>query len=146
MNCNRNAKLLGGTVQHHDAVQEQPPIDAAGDRRDNLFRLDVAAQCRELPVHIDMRGPFVIGRVHFRIEGTRLGGVDGDPLDTLVAGPATIKQMRDLEGAGGVHPKMYHELPPRVEYSFSDQGRELEPTLQALCGWRSSHRVWLGLR
>jgi len=33
--------------------------------------------------------------------------------------------------------QMYH--PPKVEYSFMDYGRSLEPVLQSLCNWGETH-------
>lgn len=54
-----------------------------------------------------------------------------------------IKQLRDLEEDGLVVRKVYPVVPPKVEYSLSDEGRSLEPFLLGLCTWGDS---WLARR
>jgi len=36
---------------------------------------------------------------------------------------------------GVVHREVYAVVPPKVEYSLTDKGRELEPVLLALADW-----------
>jgi DNA-binding HxlR family transcriptional regulator len=43
--------------------------------------------------------------------------------------------LRELEGDKLIIRKMYHEVPPKVEYSLSDTGRELTPFLAHLHNW-----------
>lgn len=50
-----------------------------------------------------------------------------------------IQQLRELEKDGIVHRQVYSEIPPKVEYSFTDYGRSLEPVLKALCAWGQKH-------
>lgn len=45
------------------------------------------------------------------------------------------KCLVELEGSGLVHREQYAEIPPRVEYSLTDQGRTLLPTLYELYRW-----------
>lgn len=45
------------------------------------------------------------------------------------------QQLRELERDQLVNRKVYAEVPPRVEYSLTDLGRTLEPTLRQLCDW-----------
>ncbi len=49
------------------------------------------------------------------------------------------QQLRELESDGIVNRKVYSDVPPKVEYSFTDYGRSLKPTLQALCEWGQEH-------
>jgi DNA-binding HxlR family transcriptional regulator len=50
-----------------------------------------------------------------------------------------IQQLRELEKDEIVHRNVYPDVPPRVEYSFTDYGRSLEPVLQSLCNWGEAH-------
>lgn len=45
------------------------------------------------------------------------------------------QQLRELERDKLVNRKVYAEVPPRVEYSLTELGRTLEPTLRQLCEW-----------
>ena len=50
-----------------------------------------------------------------------------------------IQQLRELERDGLVHRHAYPQVPPKVEYSFTDYGRSLEPVLKVLCDWGEEH-------
>lgn len=43
--------------------------------------------------------------------------------------------LRELEDDKLIIRKMYHEVPPKVEYSLSDKGRELIPFIEYLHNW-----------
>ncbi|WP_246012724.1 winged helix-turn-helix transcriptional regulator [Albibacterium bauzanense] len=43
--------------------------------------------------------------------------------------------LRDLEEDQLIVRKMYHEVPPKVEYSLSDTGLELIPFIEHLNDW-----------
>lgn len=43
--------------------------------------------------------------------------------------------LRELEEDNLIIRKMYHEVPPKVEYSLSDTGRELMPFIEHLHNW-----------
>ena len=45
------------------------------------------------------------------------------------------KQLRELEGNGVVSRKVYPEIPPKVEYSLTELGLSLGPTLRSLEKW-----------
>jgi DNA-binding HxlR family transcriptional regulator len=49
------------------------------------------------------------------------------------------QQLRELERDGMVHRQVYPEVPPRVEYSLTPEGRTLEPLLSLMCDWG---RTW----
>lgn len=44
-------------------------------------------------------------------------------------------QLRELEADGIVHREVYPQVPPKVEYSLTGTGRELEPVIDALIVW-----------
>ena len=46
-----------------------------------------------------------------------------------------IQQLRQMEMDGIVTRFIYHQVPPRVEYSLTDWGQSLCPALDALLGW-----------
>ncbi|MGI6605088.1 MAG: winged helix-turn-helix transcriptional regulator [bacterium] len=43
--------------------------------------------------------------------------------------------LRELEAQGVISRKQYLETPPRVEYSLTENGRELISALKALARW-----------
>ena len=45
------------------------------------------------------------------------------------------EQLRELEEQKIIKRTVYPEVPPRVEYSFTDIGQTLELVLKALCDW-----------
>lgn len=49
------------------------------------------------------------------------------------------QQLRELEDDGLVERTVHPEVPPRVEYSLSPYGKDLEPTLRLLHQWGKAH-------
>jgi len=43
--------------------------------------------------------------------------------------------LRELEDDKLINRKMYHEVPPKVEYTVSDTGKELIPFIRHLSNW-----------
>lgn len=50
-----------------------------------------------------------------------------------------IQQLRELEADRILSRKVYAEVPPRVEYSFTAYGETLKPLLRALVAWGNTH-------
>lgn len=76
-------------------------------------------------------------------EGTRrfgqlqqsLGGVSPKML---------IARLRELEERGLVTRTLYPEIPPRVEYSLTDDGRTLRPIIDSMADWGRTHGEHVG--
>ncbi|HEU5140477.1 MAG TPA: helix-turn-helix domain-containing protein [Bacillales bacterium] len=49
------------------------------------------------------------------------------------------QQLRELEKDGLIERTIYKEVPPRVEYSLTPYGQDLEPTLEMLYKWGKNH-------
>ena len=47
--------------------------------------------------------------------------------------------LKNLEQCHLVHREVYPEVPPRVEYSLTEVGKSLMPTLTALIAWGKEH-------
>lgn len=45
------------------------------------------------------------------------------------------RQLRELEADGIVHRDIFAEVPPRVEYSLTEDGRSLVPVLEMMSRW-----------
>ena len=49
-------------------------------------------------------------------------------------------QLRDMESNGLINPKVYPEVPPRVEYALTERSKSLLPYINALIKWASDHK------
>ena len=49
------------------------------------------------------------------------------------------KQLRQLEQFQLIHREVYNQVPPKVEYSLTDLGKTLYPTLNMLTDWGSEY-------
>jgi DNA-binding HxlR family transcriptional regulator len=50
-----------------------------------------------------------------------------------------ILQLREMEASGLVHREVYHQVPPKVEYSLTGFGRSLNAALAPLGEWGEEH-------
>ncbi|MFI6505998.1 winged helix-turn-helix transcriptional regulator [Streptosporangium sp. NPDC050855] len=50
-----------------------------------------------------------------------------------------IQQLREMEAYGLVHREVYHQVPPKVEYSLTGFGRSLNEALIPLGDWGERH-------
>jgi DNA-binding HxlR family transcriptional regulator len=45
------------------------------------------------------------------------------------------QQLRELEADGMISRKIYAQVPPKVEYTLTDEGQSLMPILDTMCRW-----------
>jgi len=55
-------------------------------------------------------------------------------------------QLRELEEDEVIHREIFKQIPPKVEYSLSEFGRSLEPTIALMCGWGEQYLQRLAVR
>lgn len=48
-------------------------------------------------------------------------------------------QLRELEEQKIIQRTVYPEVPPKVEYSFTELGQTLEPVMKSLCNWGTQY-------
>ena len=49
------------------------------------------------------------------------------------------QQLRELEADGLVHREVYPVVPPKTEYSLTEDGHTLDAIVQAICDWGREH-------
>ena len=47
--------------------------------------------------------------------------------------------LKNLEQSNLIHREVYPEVPPRVEYSLTDMGQSLMPSISSLIDWATQH-------
>lgn len=72
--------------------------------------------------------------IHHLLEGERRFGELTRLLGGISARTLT-RQLRELEGSGVIRRKVHQQIPPKVEYSLTPLGRQLQPVLQAMHAW-----------
>jgi DNA-binding HxlR family transcriptional regulator len=55
-----------------------------------------------------------------------------------------IQQLRDLESDGIIGRRVYPEVPPKVEYFLTDEGKGLYPVLDELLKWAKKRKPAIG--
>lgn len=54
-----------------------------------------------------------------------------------------VNQLRELESDFIVHREVYAVVPPKVEYSLTDQGRTLMPILESMYDWGKKYKGFI---
>lgn len=54
--------------------------------------------------------------------------------------PRTLSQrLDDLESHGIITKKSFNEVPPRIDYTLTDKGRDLQPILEQMATWGTKY-------
>jgi DNA-binding HxlR family transcriptional regulator len=51
-----------------------------------------------------------------------------------------IQHLREMEADGIIHREVFHQVPPRVEYSVTPEGAKLDLALAPLAEWGKKHQ------
>ena len=54
-----------------------------------------------------------------------------------------VTQLRELEADFIVHREVYPVVPPKVEYSLTEQGQTLMPVLESMYSWGKEHIIYI---
>lgn len=89
---------------------------------------------------------WILGRRPYRygeIRDSMSKGSLGKPVTPRVLS----RELKQLQERGLIHRKQFDVVPPHVEYSLTDRGRELRPILEAIVAWglTGAHEEILGL-
>lgn len=87
--------------------------------------------CNVGVVNMVMQGKWKFAILNFLSKGTIRFGELSRALPNIRQGYLT-QQLRELESDGLVHREVYKQVPPKVEYSLTDLGREFQPVLDAM--------------
>ncbi len=96
----------------------------------------VEALARTLAV---IGGKWTVEIVNVLLDGPRRYGEIKTTLDDISPKMLSLR-LRELERWGYVTRTIYPEIPPRVEYALTDQGRTLAPIIAAMVAWGEAHR------
>jgi len=55
-----------------------------------------------------------------------------------------VQQLRELESTGIIQRKVFREVPPRVEYSLTEDGEDLRAALEDVCDWGARYAQRIG--
>ena len=53
----------------------------------------------------------------------------------IVGGKHKVLILWHLSKHGVLHRELYHQVPPKTEYSLTERGRSFTPVLNAMCKW-----------
>ncbi|WP_394832501.1 helix-turn-helix transcriptional regulator [Pendulispora rubella] len=75
------------------------------------------------------------GTLRFNELQRRLGAVNHRML---------AKQLRELEESGLITRTIHAQVPPRVDYALSPEGKSMQPIIEALAAWGQARLARLG--
>jgi DNA-binding HxlR family transcriptional regulator len=98
--------------------------------------------CNVGVVNMVMQGKWKFAIINFLSKGTIRFGELSRALPNIRQGYLT-QQLRELERDGLVHREVYKQVPPKVEYSLTDLGRDFLPVTEAMAVWGKKYNAVL---
>lgn len=95
------------------------------------FTPDDILQCPFSDIQPIVRGKWSTMIIYYLYQGTHRFGELHRKMPMVTQANLT-KELRALEEYGMIHREVYKEVPPKVEYSLTEIGREFYPVLEAL--------------
>lgn len=98
--------------------------------------------CNVGVVNMVMQGKWKFAILNFLSKGTIRFGELSRALPNIRQGYLT-QQLRELERDGLVHREVYKQVPPKVEYSLTDLGRDFLPVIDEMAVWGKKYNEHL---
>src|SRR6187402_3565449 len=76
--------------------------------------------------------------LHYLAQTPRRSGELGR-LIPQASGKMLTQQLRELESDGVIERKVYHQVPPKVEYLLTSLAETLLPIMDAMCAWGAAN-------
>ena len=92
---------------------------------------EVFVDCAISEIQPIIRGKWTMVIIYFLSRSTHRFGELSRRLPMITQANLT-KELRALENYGLIHREVYREVPPKVEYSLTELGREFLPVISAL--------------
>lgn len=99
--------------------------------------MPVAAERRPCPAEVTLEvigGRWKVPILWHLLQGTLRFSELRRALDGVTQKMLT-QQLRELESQGIVTRRVYPQVPPKVEYSLTADGKSLKPVVEAMCKW-----------
>ena len=114
-------------------------MDTIGKKRHTSYQLPACP----VEATLELIGGKWKGIVLYYLLGGRLRFSDLKKKIGCVTQRMLTKQLRELEASGLVNRIVYAEVPPKVEYELTKEGRSLEPIVNSLKEWGTTHGLKL---
>ena len=111
----------------------------ADNKNNNLEVLDL--ECPVADVQKVINGKWSMVVIYFLSQKTHRFGELRRRIPYITEANLT-KELRMLEEYGLIHREVYKEVPPKVEYSLTDIGRDFLPVIEELDKWARKYREY----
>lgn len=87
-----------------------------------------------------VEGRWKIFIVYYLLDGTLRFGelqrtINGRNTRGSITAKMLAQELREMEADGLIHREVYPQVPPKVEYSLTPLGRNLQPVVEAMSAW-----------